>query len=95
MNKGNNMKTYIEERAKKIAEYCVDNKATVRQCASVFLISKSTVHKDLAERLKDIDSDLHIKVRKVIETNKAQRHIRGGETTRKKCLENKKIGKNS
>ena len=78
------MKGNIEERALKIAKYIVDNKQTVRNAAKVFNISKSTVHKDLTERLKKINRQLYLSARDVLDLNKAERHLRGGEATRKK-----------
>lgn len=78
------MKGNIEERACEIAKYIIDNKETVRNAAKVFKISKSTVHKDLTERLKKINHELYISARTVLDTNKAERHLRGGEATRKK-----------
>ena len=80
------MKEYIEERAIKIANYIIDENATVRQTAKQFGISKSTVHKDCAERLKVINPALAIEVRKVLDVNKQERHIRGGIATREKYL---------
>lgn len=78
------MKGNIEERAINIAKYIVDNKQTVRNAAKVFNISKSTVHKDLTERLKKINRELYLSARDVLDINKAERHLRGGEATRKK-----------
>lgn len=78
------MKGNIEERALNIARYIVDNKQTVRNAAKVFNISKSTVHKDLTERLKKINRQLYLSARDVLDLNKAERHLRGGEATRKK-----------
>ena len=83
------MKGYIEERAVKTAEYIIETKATVRQTARKFGVSKSTVHKDVTERLDDIDPDLAAEVRSVLDVNKAERHIRGGMATRKKYLHQK------
>ena len=68
----------IEERVVKLAEYIIDTKDTVRGAAKKFGISKSTVHKDIASRLLHINSGLAIEVRKVLDENKAERHIRGG-----------------
>ena len=65
-----------------MALYIIENKATVRQTAKVFGISKSTVHKDVSERLKKINGILYSSVKKILEENKAERHIRGGEATR-------------
>lgn len=78
------MRDYIEERVTLIASYIVDNNATVRQAAKEFGVSKSTVHKDVTERLEELNSVLCDRVRSVLEVNKAERHIRGGEATRKK-----------
>ena len=66
------------------ANYIADTGATVRKAAKVFHFSKSTVHKDVTERLKIIDKELYKKVKKVLDKNLAERHIRGGEATRKK-----------
>lgn len=78
------MKEYIEERVLRIAEYMLDSKATVRQAAKVFGTSKSTVHKDVTERLSAISPSMSRKVAKVLKKNKAERHIRGGNATRRK-----------
>ena len=78
------MKGYIEERAMEIARYIIDNNTTVRQAAKHFGISTSTVHKDVTERLVQINPSLAAETRKVLDVNKAQRHIRGGIATRKK-----------
>jgi putative DeoR family transcriptional regulator (stage III sporulation protein D) len=80
------MKKYIEERAIEIANYIIDNNATVRQTAKKFGISKSTVHKDVAERLASIHPALAGEARKVLDVNKAERHIRGGMATKEKYL---------
>lgn len=77
----------IAERAVREAEYIVRTGATVRACASHFGTSKSGVHKDVAERLKDIDAVLYYKVRKVLDKNLSERHIRGGLATRNKYLQ--------
>lgn len=78
------MKANIEERACDLALYIIENKATVRAAAKKFGISKSTVHKDLSERLECINQPLYVQVKEVMDLNKAQRHIRGGIATRKK-----------
>ena len=78
------MKDYIEERAVQIANYIIDENATVRQTAKKFGISKSTVHKDVTERLLQINPSLAQEARKVLDMNKSERHIRGGMATRKK-----------
>ena len=80
------MKDYIEERAVEIADYIIENNATVRQTAKQFRISKSTVHKDVTERLLQINPSLAKEARKVLDTNKSERHIRGGMATREKYL---------
>lgn len=82
------LKRYIEERAIDIAEYIIENNATVRQTAKKFGISKSTVHKDVSERLKNINGQLYGEVRKVLDVNKQERHIRGGMATKEKYLKN-------
>ena len=78
------MKGYIEERAVKKAEYIVENGATVRQAAKAFGISKSTVHKDVTERLLMINPSLAAQARKILDINKSERHIRGGLATKEK-----------
>lgn len=80
------MKDYIEERAVEIAYYIIENNATVRQTAKEFGISKSTVHKDVTERLLLINKALAAQTRKVLDTNKSERHIRGGLATKNKYL---------
>lgn len=78
------MKYLPEERAKELALYIIETGATVRQTAVRFGISKSTVHTDITTRLEKNEPDLYEKVRIVLETNKEERHIRGGEATRRK-----------
>ena len=78
----------IEERAVQLAQYIIDTKDTVRGAASKFGISKSTVHKDVSQRLLTINYALAMEVRKVLDENKAERHIRGGMATKRK-YENK------
>lgn len=78
------MRRSIEERACELAVYMIENRATVRAAAKQFGVSKSTVHKDLSERLPLYDRALYTQVKAVLEENKAQRHIRGGLATRKK-----------
>ncbi len=78
------MKSNIEERACDLAAYIIESKATVRSAAKKFGISKSTVHKDLSERLEHINRPLYLQVKEVMEFNKAERHIRGGLATRLK-----------
>lgn len=78
------MQYSIEERACKLAMYIIENRATVRAAAGKFGVSKSTVHKDLQERLPAVNRALYLQVKEVLDENKAQRHIRGGIATRKK-----------
>ena len=80
------MKDYIEERAIHIANYIIENNATVRQTAKKFGISKSTVHKDVTDRLAIINPSLAAQARVVLDVNKSERHIRGGMATREKYL---------
>lgn len=78
------MKSYIEERVINIANYIIENNATVRQTAKKFGISKSTVHKDVTERIVQINPTLAAEARKVLDVNKSERHIRGGMATKEK-----------
>ena len=80
------MKNHIEERAVAVANFIVSSNSTVRETARRFGISKSTVHKDITDRVEKIDPELARSVRKVMEVNKAERHIRGGLATREKYL---------
>ena len=84
------MKEYIEERAVEVVNYIIKSNATVRQTAKQFGISKSTVHKDITDRVEHINPQLARRVRSVLEINKAQRHIRGGMATKNKYLNLKK-----
>ena len=74
----------MEERAERLAQYIIENRTTVRAAAQKFGISKSTVHKDISERLPQFNRVLYQQVKEVLEVNKAQRHIRGGIATLKK-----------
>ena len=78
------MNCSVEERAILLGNYIAENNATVRTAANQFSVSKSTVHKDVAQRLKYVDPQLYREVKNVLEVNKAQRHIRGGMATRMK-----------
>ena len=78
------MKGNMEERAERLALYIIENRTTVRAAAAKFGISKSTVHKDLSERLPAFNKPLYQQVKGVLDENKAERHIRGGIATRKK-----------
>ena len=80
------MKGTVDRRTVILGEYIVENKATVRGAAKSFGISKSTVHKDVSQRLKTIDPSLYTEVKSVLDTNKAQRHIRVGMATKEKYL---------
>lgn len=83
------MANTIAQRACELAVYVIENNATVRTCAAHFGISKSTVHKDLTQRLPQYNHRLYQQARQVLEQNKAQRHIRGGDATRKKYQRSK------
>ena len=80
------MKGTVDRRTVILGEYIVENKATVRGAAKSFGISKSTVHKDITQRLREENPGLYEEVRVILEQNKAQRHLRGGEATRQKYL---------
>ncbi|MDR1688526.1 MAG: sporulation transcriptional regulator SpoIIID [Clostridiales bacterium] len=80
------MKAYIEERAVEVANYIIGSNATVRETAKKFGISKSTVHKDVTERLVAINPKLAGEARRVLEVNKSERHIRGGLATKEKYM---------
>jgi len=78
------LKGYIEERVLELAYYIIENRSTVRAAAKKFGISKSTVHKDVTERLAQIKPALANEVKLILEENKAERHIRGGQATKAK-----------
>ena len=80
------MKEYIEERAVEIANYIIEERATVRQAAKKFGVSKSTIHKDVTDRLARINPTLASQARVVLDINKSERHIRGGMATKEKYL---------
>lgn len=80
------LREYIIKRVIDISNYIIETKHTVREAAKVFGISKSTVHKDCTERIFEIDKNLNNEVKKVLQTNLSERHIRGGEATKKKYL---------
>lgn len=84
------MDGYIKERIITAAEYIIEKNATVRQAGNALGISKSTVHIDMRKKLPYVDMELYEKVCKVLDNNLKERHIRGGESTRKRYLENKK-----
>ncbi|MBP3437444.1 MAG: sporulation transcriptional regulator SpoIIID [Clostridia bacterium] len=82
------MKTYsAKERCEILGEYLVQTRATVRSAALHFSISKSTVHKDVTTRLKKVNPKLYLQVKEILEQNKSERHLRGGEATRQKYLQ--------
>ncbi|MCL2057259.1 MAG: sporulation transcriptional regulator SpoIIID [Oscillospiraceae bacterium] len=85
------MKGLPEDRAVKLAQYIIENNATVRQTAEKYNISKSTVHKDVSERLRAYNESLYRQVKRVLEQNKSERHIRGGQAT--KCKYQRLRGK--
>jgi putative DeoR family transcriptional regulator, stage III sporulation protein D len=85
---GLGMQEYIKKRVLEVSNYILESSSTVRQTANVFGVSKSTVHKDVTERLPLINERLANQVKSVLDLNKAERHIRGGEATRKKYQDN-------
>ncbi len=74
------------DRCVELAQYIIENECTVRDAAAYFGVSKSTVHKDVTERLEKNDRNLYLSVKKILQRNKSERHLRGGEATRKKYL---------
>lgn len=84
------MNESVETRCVELGKYIVNTKSTVRQTANIFGVSKSTVHIDVTKRLEKINPNLHKDVKAVLEENKAERHIRGGNATREKYLQLKK-----
>jgi putative DeoR family transcriptional regulator (stage III sporulation protein D) len=84
---GVKMQEYIQKRVLEVCQYILETTATVRQTAGVFGVSKSTVHKDMTERLPAINKQLASRVKYILDQNKAERHLRGGEATKKKYLE--------
>ena len=86
------MKGNVEERAVRLGEYIIEKKSTVRESAGVFGVSKSTVHKDLTSRLPRINPGLFKEVRAVLDINKEERHLRGGEATKQKYSKRRKAG---
>lgn len=78
------MKDYIEERVLEVAKYIIDSKATIRRAAKMFGVSKSTVHKDITERLPKINPLIAKEAKEILDLNKAERHIRGGRATKLK-----------
>jgi putative DeoR family transcriptional regulator (stage III sporulation protein D) len=78
------LKDYIEERVLEVAKYIIDSKATIRRTAKMFGVSKSTVHKDITERLPKINPQIAKEAKDILDLNKAERHIRGGRATKMK-----------
>lgn len=78
------MKDYIENRVLEVAHYIIDSKATIRKTAKEFGVSKSTVHKDMTERLPKINSEVARQAKEILDMNKSERHIRGGAATKMK-----------
>ena len=83
---------FRRERCELVAEYVINTGSTVRAAAIRFGISKSTIHKDITQRLKYINPCLYAEVKEILEKNKSERHLRGGEATRQKYLKNIKAG---
>lgn len=90
MYKNSAFKDSIASRAINVANYICQHKTTVRETSKVFDISKSTVHKDISHRLKYLDHDLYIKVKKIVDHNLSERHLRGGIATKNKYLKQSK-----
>ena len=87
------MRHYIEERALELGSFIIENRTTVRAAAQSFGISKSTVHKDVTERLAKLDPSMAGQVKRILDENKAERHIRGGEATKMKYgRDSRKVG---
>ena len=78
------MKDYIEERVLEVAKYIIDSRSTIRKTAKLFGVSKSTIHKDITERLPKINLQIANEAKEILEFNKAERHIRGGRATKMK-----------
>jgi len=78
------LKDYIEDRVLEVAKYIIESKATIRRTAKVFGVSKSTIHKDMTERLPTINPQIANEAKTILDLNKAERHIRGGRATRLK-----------
>jgi putative DeoR family transcriptional regulator (stage III sporulation protein D) len=78
------LKDYIEDRVLEVAKYIIDSQATIRKTASVFGVSKSTIHKDMTERLPKINPQIAEEAKTILNLNKAERHIRGGKATKMK-----------
>ena len=88
---GDFLRDYIIERVILLAQYIIENKSTVRATAKKFGISKSTVHKDMQQHLKKINKSMYNDVKEILDTNKKERHIRGGLATKQKYENYKKM----
>jgi len=88
---GVDMQEYIQKRVMEISNYIIESSATVRQTAGIFGVSKSTVHKDMTERLPLINEKVASRVRNILDNNKAERHLRGGEATKRKYQNQKEL----
>ena len=88
------MKVKGKERSEILGEYVIETGATVRVCAFRFGVSKSTVHKDLSQKLKYVNQGMYEEVKEILQKNKSERHIRGGEATRKKYMQRRAESKN-
>ena len=86
------MQEYIQKRVLEIGNYIIESSATVRQTAGIFGVSKSTVHKDITERLPQLNEMIAARVRDILDNNKAERHLRGGEATKQKYLKAREEG---
>jgi len=82
------LKDYIEDRVLEVAKYIIESEATIRKTASVFGVSKSTIHKDMTERLPKINAQIAEEAKNILDLNKAERHIRGGKATKMKYKKN-------
>ena len=80
-----------KERCTLLAEHLIEHQCTIRQAAAYFSISKSTVHKDISIRLRYVDKDLYEQAKRILDTNKSERHLRGGEATKRKYSRQKKL----
>ena len=86
------MQEYIQKRVLEIGNYIIESSATVRQTAGIFGVSKSTIHKDITERLPQLNKMIAARVRDILDNNKAERHLRGGEATKQKYLKAREDG---
>ena len=85
------MNNHIKKRVNKIADYIIDTKKTIRETAKIFKVSKSTVHKDIKDRLYNIDIIKYMAVKKIMQEHLETRHIKGGEATKKLFLRKKEV----